>query len=115
MTHFENERFAQLFERWDELKQQIEASNGPSTAYIVEGIVLFKELLALGGTSSETPTTEVVFDENEARHYVLLPLNGIERLNYIESSMKHRHAFIQLDALFIETKKRVARLRVMNK
>lgn len=41
-----------------------------------------------------------------------LPLNGVERLHFIEKSPKQYAAFLQLDELIQETIKKLARLRV---
>ena len=42
--------------------------------------------------------------------YILLPLNGEERFEFVKDKISSHYAHIQLDALFTETKKKVARL-----
>lgn len=43
------------------------------------------------------------------------PLNYIERITFIESNIERHVAFIQLDELFKESKKKIARIRAQNK
>lgn len=43
------------------------------------------------------------------------PLNYKERISFIESNLDKHVAIIQLDELFKETKKKIARIRVQNK
>ena len=43
------------------------------------------------------------------------PLNYKERISFIESNLERHVAIIQLDELFKETKKKIARLRAQNK
>ena len=43
------------------------------------------------------------------------PLNYMERLTFIESNIESYVAFIQLDELFKESKKKIARIRAQKK
>ncbi|QUG41451.1 hypothetical protein KD050_19590 [Psychrobacillus sp. INOP01] len=43
------------------------------------------------------------------------PLNYTDRLKFIESNIERHVAFIQLDELFKESKKKIARIRAQNK
>ena len=47
--------------------------------------------------------------------YTLLPLNGEERFEFVKDKISSHYAYIQLDALFTETKKKVARLSIQKK
>ena len=46
---------------------------------------------------------------------LLLPLNGEERFEFVKDRITSHYAYIQLDALYTETKKKAARLFVMKK
>jgi hypothetical protein len=50
--------------------------------------------------------------ENEVELLEALPLNGKERLEFIKNSPKQYASFTQLDEMFNETVKKLARLRV---
>ena len=43
------------------------------------------------------------------------PLNYIDRLSFIESNIERHVSFVQLDELFKESKKKIARIRAQNK
>lgn len=43
------------------------------------------------------------------------PLNYRERIKFIESNIERYVAFVQLDELFKESKKKIARIRAQNK
>ena len=43
------------------------------------------------------------------------PLNYLERITFIESNIERHVAFVQLDELFKESKKKLARVRAQNK
>lgn len=43
------------------------------------------------------------------------PLNYTDRLKFIESNIERHVAFVQLDELFKESKKKIARIRAQNK
>ncbi|SDN03252.1 hypothetical protein SAMN05518871_103103 [Psychrobacillus sp. OK028] len=43
------------------------------------------------------------------------PLNYKERISFIESNMERHVSLVQLDELFKETKKKIARLRAQNR
>ena len=94
------------FDRWDALKEQIHtcyAERNPEVRQLVkEGVILFRQLLQDGGQMKEG---EQSIDK-------LMPLNGEERLQFIEAQRHHHHAFIQLAALFEETEKKAARLTI---
>ena len=67
----------------------------------------YSELLEIGGK---------VYDERKEKVvYTLLPLNGEERFEFVKDKIASHYAFVQLDALFTETKKKVARLAIQKK
>ena len=43
------------------------------------------------------------------------PLNYIERITFIENNIERHVAFVQLEELFKESKKKTARIRAQNK
>lgn len=94
------------FDDWHHLQAMIHegyANHARNTqALVEEGLLLFRQLLLDGG-----------LQEVEGRDTAkLMPLNGEERLQFIEHHIHLRHAFIQLAALFEETEKKAARLTI---
>ena len=67
----------------------------------------YEELLEYGGSEINNRTGKM-----EA---LLLPLNGEERFQFVKDRIASHYAYIQLDALYTETKKKAARLFVMKK
>lgn len=96
------------FEQWEQLSKQIfeahDQRNGEAAPLMVEGIQLFEKLVI---NSSITNSTEMLREE-----YEVLPVNGLERLAFIKSRPGQYACFRQLDELFKEIKKKMARLRV---
>ena len=70
-------------------------------------IELYGKLLSQVSTTSE-------FHAHELKEYEVLPLNGEERYLFIIGKPEKYAAFCQLDELFEETKKKIARLRIKN-
>jgi len=85
------------FAEWMEFEANIHAAhdarNGEAKGLMEEAIVLFERLVQEAG------------DE-------VLPINGVERLNFIKAKPSQYACYRQLDELFKETKKRAARLRL---
>ena len=72
-----------------------------------EAIRDYEELLQRGGE---------ILDERKGKMInTLLPLNGEERFQFVKDKISSHYAFVQLDALYTETKKKVARLSLMKK
>lgn len=96
----------QHFDHWYILKLQIERMFTEQDAdvkhYVIEGVQVFRELLKDGG---QIQTEDGVINK-------LYPLNGEERLQFIEQHSHLHHAFVQLSALFEETEKKAARLTI---
>lgn len=98
-----------LFTEWELLSKQIHEAhgerNGQASDLMIKGIELYENLIA---TTSSQETAEIVSNED----YEVLPLNGMERLSFIKARPGQYACYRQLDELFKETKKRLARLRV---
>ena len=97
------------FEEWKELSEQIHKAhdlrNGEAKALMEKGIQLFETCIL---NCSETTSQSI----NESEDYEVLPLNGRERLQFIKMRPGQYACFRQLDELFKELKKRLARLRL---
>lgn len=91
------EKIDAWFAEWTELEAKIHAAhdarNGEAKGLMEEAIVLFERLVQEAG------------DE-------VLPINGVERLNFIKAKPSQYACYRQLDELYKETKKRTARLRL---
>lgn len=108
MSHFSKEALAGFYELWDANKDKIaqlyEEKQPSAVEKLTEAIVQYEKLLAYGGV------------ENHPQHGqeqpVLLPLNGVERLAFIKKHIQSHYAFVQLEALYDETRKKAARLAI---
>lgn len=91
------EKIDAWFAEWTELEAKIHAAhdarNAEAKGLMEEAIVLFERLVQEAG------------DE-------VLPINGVERLNFIKAKPSQYACYRQLDELYKETKKRAARLRL---
>ncbi len=97
--------------KWETAKEEIRVlyDQKDKTAIQLMEIAIedYTKLLAYGGNELNRQSGEEV--------PVLLPLNGHERFNFIKERIQSHYAFIQLDALYEETRKKAARLSVMKK
>jgi len=75
---------------------------------MIHSIELYEKLLTQVSLTNE-------FHVNELKQYEVLPLNGEERYSFIIGKPDNYAAYCQLDELFEETRKRIARLRLKNK
>ncbi len=111
MSNLTKEYLAPYYEKWESVKDNIEKlydSRDPEAIRLMEiAINDYTELLEYGGKEINVRTGK--------SKYVLLPLNGEERFNFIKDRIRSHYAHIQLDALYEETKKKAARLAVMRK
>ncbi|WP_203246489.1 YpoC family protein [Sporosarcina beigongshangi] len=109
--HFDKERFTPYFDYWQQMRDEIEVCYGEKNRRAVElmqaAIANYSKLLELGGMVSDERKGEAVF--------ALLPLNGEERFEFVKDKIASHYAFVQLDALMTETKKKVARLAIQKK
>lgn len=98
-----------FYEQWDELSSLIhkahDARNGEAKTLMEEGIQLFENCIV---HCSETSSQSII----ESEDYEVLPINGMERLQFIKVRPGQYACFRQLDELFKELKKRLARLRL---
>nr|WP_088291728.1 hypothetical protein [Ureibacillus sinduriensis] len=98
-----------FFEQWDELSNVIhqahDARNGEAKILMDKGIQLFESCIV---HCSETSSQSII----EFEEYEVLPINGMERLKFIKVRPGQYACFRQLDELFKELKKRLARLRI---
>ena len=111
MNRFSKELLTPHYDKWDVVKEEIEKlySLDAKEAIKLMGIAIlnYEELLEYGGSKLNKRTGKM-----EA---LLLPLNGEERFQFVKDRIASHYAYIQLDALYTETKKKAARLLVMKK
>lgn len=114
--HSENNRFDKAllmpyFEQWEQLRVEIDEFYNRKDPQVVklmnDAIANFCELLELGGKEIDNRTGKAA--------YVFLPLNGEERFEFVKNKVSSRYAFVQLDALMLEMKKKIARLAIQRK
>lgn len=107
MSHFDRAPLVPYFEKWDEVKTLIKEYYDEKDQRVIplmeEAIANYGALLALGGHEDNRAGEPV---------YLLQALNGEERFEFVQARIKSHYAFIQLDALYTETSKKVARLAV---
>ncbi|MFC7685094.1 YpoC family protein [Ureibacillus sp. GCM10028918] len=105
----EKEVVEPYFEQWNELSSHIHKAhdlrNGEAKSLMDKGILLFENCIV---NCSETTSQSI----NESEEYEVLPINGMERLQFIKTRPGQYACFRQLDELFKELKKRLARLRI---
>lgn len=110
MSSFDKEKTKPYFERWESIAPEIEKlyedKDKQAIGLMLQAISNYEELLAYGGIVKNPKT-----DKEE---YLLLPLNGIERLIFIKERIQSHYAYVQLNMLYAEMKKKVARLAIMN-
>ncbi len=94
--------------KWEMLRQGIHQSHsvrdGNAKEIMLKAIQLYESFVL------DASGTQDVLSENE--EYEILPINAMERLSFIKSRPGQYACYRQLDELFIETKKRCARLRL---
>ncbi len=111
MNHINKELLAPYFDQWVTVRDQIEVFYDQKDHQAVELMIVaienYSELLAHGGKE---------FSDRKGKNvYTLMPLNGEERFEFVKEKITSHYAHIQLDALFTETKKKVARLSIQKK
>lgn len=111
-TQAQKEHLNEIFNQWTELKELIQVSfklkNESVANQMILGIRLYENLLVKASESK-------VFNPDDMKDYEILPLNGQERYSFIISNSNRYAAYCQLNELFEETKKKIARLRIMSK
>jgi len=111
VNRINKELLTPYFEQWETVRDQIAAYYDQKDHQAVElmnvAIDNYSALLEQGGK---------ILDERKGKQvYTLLPLNGIERFEFVKDKISSHYAHVQLDALFTETKKKVARLSLQKK
>ena len=95
------------FLEWEQLEQRIHGAHdtrdGSAKALMEEGIELFEKLIKEASNVKKVEFTNT---------YEVMPINGMERLQFIKTKPGQYACYRQLDELFKETKKRCARLRL---
>jgi hypothetical protein len=111
VTRLNKEQLDPYFQWWDSKKEEIEKyyneNNRQAVILMEEAIINYSNLLLEGG--------DEINERNSKTTYRLLPLNGNERFEFIKEKIASHYAFVQLDALFIEVKKKAARLAILQK
>lgn len=111
VNRINKELLTPYFNQWEAVRDQIEAFYDQKDHQAVElmnvSIENYSELLEHGGKEVDDRKGKVV--------YTLLPLNGEERFEFVKDKISSHYAHIQLDALFTESKKKVARLSIQKK
>lgn len=111
VNRINKELLAPYFDQWETVRERIEALYEQKDHEAVElmniAIENYSELLEQGGKVLDDRKGKVV--------YTLLPLNGEERFEFVKDKISSHYAHIQLDALFTETKKKIARLSIQKK
>lgn len=109
MNRFAKIHTASHFEKWDTVKEKIKSlydEKSPDAVKLMEiAINDYTQLLEYGGKELDKKTGESVD--------ILLPLNGVERFDFIKSRINSHYAYVQLNELYEETRKKAARLSVM--
>lgn len=109
MEAIEREKVQYFVDRWEDMKVDLYSlyamREDSVREQMVEAISLYYELLRHSHGLSQ-------LNMNEISQLEALPLNGEERLQFIERSPGLYASFKQLDELFNETIKKLARLRV---
>ncbi|MBE1554144.1 YpoC family protein [Sporosarcina limicola] len=110
-NRFDKKLLAPYFDHWESIREKIESDYQQKDRQAVEvmktAIDTYRKLLEQGGKELDKRSEKLV--------YTLLPLNGTERFEFVKAKIDSHYAFIQLDALFSETKKKAARLSIMKK
>lgn len=96
-----------FYQKWEAQRIGIESmyrnQNRQVHEQMQQAILNYEKMLTIGGMEQKTG------------QYRLSPLNGFERLAFVKEKIATRYAFIQLDALYTESKKKAARLFAQRK
>lgn len=105
----QKEEIEGYFEEWESLSHQLfeayDQRKGQTKELMEKGILLFEQLIVCTSITDETMI-------NSNMQYEVMPINGMERLQFIKSRPDRYASYRQLDELFKELKKKYARLRV---
>jgi hypothetical protein len=105
----QKEKVEPYFEQWNHLSEQIhhahDKRSGEALVLMEQGIALFEQCIV---DCSEAKDQSILLDGQ----YDVMPINGMERLLFIKARPGQYACYRQLDELFKELKKRLARLRI---
>lgn len=100
----------QLLLKWRKMREPLaaayEAKDPTSATQLQQAIRWYKQLLEIGGTQ------KLLHQNMEKYRYA--PLNGEERLAFVESRPRSKQAYIQLAMLFQEAEKKWLRLQAQS-
>ncbi|MCH7321283.1 hypothetical protein LZ480_05195 [Solibacillus sp. MA9] len=103
------ERVDAWFNEWEALRDDIHAAHdrrdGSALEAMLKGIAHYEQLLINSAESDAGFSVQV--------EYELMPINGMERFQFIKMRPAQYACYRQLDELYKETKKRCARLRMI--
>lgn len=104
------EKVDSWLENWSEIVPLIHEAHDrrdkTATVHMEQGILLYEAFIARA-------SGEIVFSMD--KEYEVLPINAMERIAFIKRRPGQYACYRQLDELFVETKKRCARLRLKKK
>lgn len=110
-TLAQKEQLSEIFNQWMALKEKLqiafELKSESAANQMLLGIKLYENLLVQVSEST-------VFNPDDMKDYEILPLNGQERYTFIVLNLNRYAAYCQLNELFEETKKKIARFRIMS-
>ena len=102
------ERVDEWYAKWESLNAEIFAAHdrrdGSATEFMLQGIELFESFIVEGSQTDNGFNTQYIYE--------IMPINGMERFQFIKARPGQYACYRQLDELFKETKKRCARLRL---
>jgi len=108
VNYLSAENIAPFYEKWEAVNKQIKKlyDDKDSLAFELmrDAIQNYTNLLEYGGKNIDERTGLTV--------YILMPLNGEERFEFVKDRIASHYAYIQLDALFTETRKKAAGLSI---
>lgn len=100
---FPKEQIERYWNEWQSQRTEIEAlyreKNPQVRGRMLAAIQNYEEMLSMGGVEATGA-------------YRIAPLNEVERRAFVKSNMATRSAYIQLNALYTESRKKAARLSV---
>ncbi|WP_010301022.1 YpoC family protein [Kurthia senegalensis] len=95
------------FANWKQQQEAIHEAHSKRDASVK---VLMEQAITLYEQFIKESSDESVVRTDET--YEVLPINGMERLQFVKTRPGQYACYRQLDELFIETKKKCARLRL---
>lgn len=102
------ERVDAWFKQWEALREEIHSAHdkrdGSALDLMLKGIAHFEQFIIDSSQLEDAFSTQ--------NDYELMPINGMERFQFIKMRPAQYACYRQLDELYKETKKRCARLRL---